>query len=75
MKGLKDVKNKKNAKKLYSVKNVVEKYMSSVEEVINIEKLNAIFEISVKKGFLSNILGEIVRQSKVEFNYDEVENS
>ena len=66
---------KKNAKKLYSVKNVVEKYMSSVEEVINIEKLNAIFEISVKKGFLSNILGEIVRQSKVEFNYDEVENS
>jgi hypothetical protein len=63
----------KNAQQLYSVKDIVKKYMSSIEEVINIPKLTKIFDESVKKGNLGEILDEIIRQSKVEFNYQELE--
>lgn len=47
--------------------------MESIEEVINIPKLIEIFDKSVKKGNLEEILDEIIRQSKVEFNYQEIE--
>ncbi len=66
---------KKNAEKLYSVKNVVDRYMASIEEVINLSKLNSIFESEFKKGCLNEILDEIVRQCKVEFNYDDAGNN
>ncbi|MEO8398545.1 MAG: restriction endonuclease [Ignavibacteriaceae bacterium] len=63
----------KNAEQLYSVKDIVKKYMSSIEEVINIPKLIKIYDEIVKKGNLNEILYEIIRQSKVEFNYQEIE--
>lgn len=65
-----------NAEKAYSIKNVVETYMKCIEEVINIPLLIDYFKQCVKQGFLSNILEEIIRQSKVEFNLvsDEIEN-
>lgn len=64
---------RKNAEQLYSVKDIVNKYMASIEEVINIPKLIEIFDQSVNKGNLDEILDEIIRQSKVEFNYQEIE--
>jgi hypothetical protein len=64
---------RKNAEQLYSVKDIVDKYMSSIEEVINISKLKNIFDKCVKKGRLTEILEEIIRQSKVEFNYEDYE--
>ncbi len=64
---------RRNAEKLYSVKDIANKYMSSIEEVINIPKLIEIFDQSVKKGNLGEILNEIIHQSKVEFNYQEIE--
>lgn len=64
---------RKNAEQLYSVKDIVNKYMDSIEEVINIPKLIEIFDQSIKKGNLGEILDEIIRQSKVEFNYQEIE--
>lgn len=66
---------KSNAEQLYSVKEIVNKYMDSIEEVINIPKLINIFDDAVKKKYLSEILDEIIRQSKVEFNYQEIEST
>jgi hypothetical protein len=47
--------------------------MACIEEVINIPILVSRFEETVKQGYLSAILDEIVLQSKVEFNYEEDE--
>lgn len=55
----------------YSVTRVVDRYMSCVEEVINIPSLLALFDAVVKAGKLKEVLDEIVRQSRVEFNYEE----
>lgn len=62
---------KANANKTYSIKAVVEKYMSCIEEVINIPELNDRFSKAANQGYLNHILDEIVLQSKVEFNYQE----
>ncbi len=62
---------KKNASKTYSITAIVEKYMSCVEEVINIPTLISRFKETVKQDYLSNVLDEIILQSKVEFNYED----
>jgi len=62
---------KQGAERQYSIKAIVEKYMACVEEVINIPILKERFRSGVIQGYLSNIMDEIVLQSKVEFNYDE----
>jgi hypothetical protein len=64
---------KENASKTYSITAIVEKYMSCVEEVINIQTLVLRFKETVKQGYLSKVLDEIILQSKVEFNYEEEE--
>jgi len=61
-----------NAGKTYSIKAIVDKYMDCIEEVINITTLNDRFNDSVKQGYLNSILDEIVTQSKVEFNYEDI---
>ena len=62
---------KENASKTYSITAIVEKYMSCVEEVINIHTLDFRFKETVKQGYLSKVLDEIILQSKVEFNYED----
>lgn len=67
---------KENASKIYLVTAIIDKYMSCIEEVINIPTLNQRFADSVKLGYLKSILNEIINQSRVEFNYtdtDEIE--
>jgi hypothetical protein len=64
---------KSNANKIYSVKAIVDQYMQCIEEVINIPTLNKRFEETVKSGYLSNILDEIINQSKTEFNQGNIE--
>jgi len=59
------------AAKLYSVTAIVDKYMSCIEEIINLPLLIERFKQTVSDGRLKDVLGEIVRQSKVEFSYDE----
>ena len=66
---------KAKANKIYLVTAIVEKYMTCIEEVINIPILKERFSHSIKLGYLNNILNEIVTQSKVEFNYSETEES
>lgn len=63
-----------NANKTYSIKTVVEKYMSCIEEVINISELKGRLSEAVKQGYLNQILEEIIIQSKVEFNFMEENN-
>lgn len=56
----------------YPVKAIIVKYMQSIEEIINIPILLARFEEVIAQGYLTQILGEIINQSKVEFNYKEI---
>jgi hypothetical protein len=59
------------ARKQFAVQKVVQSYMACIEEIINIPILQERFAAAVRQGYLSAILDEIVRQSKVEFNYSE----
>jgi hypothetical protein len=62
-----------DALKTYAVKAVVSKYMSCIEEIINIPSLSYRFNEAVKQGYLNKILDEVVIQSKVEFNYEDID--
>ena len=62
-----------NAEKQYSIKAVVDKYISCIEEIINIQELTIRFNKALELGYLNDILSEIITQSKVEFNYEEYE--
>jgi hypothetical protein len=59
------------AKDLYAVDKIVKSYMSCIEEIINVPQLRECFQASAKNQYLPAILDEIVKQSKVEFNYSE----
>ncbi|MGH7991168.1 MAG: restriction endonuclease, partial [Limisphaerales bacterium] len=62
------------ARKQFAIQKVVKSYMDCIEEIINIPVLQERFAVAVRQGYLSAILDEIVKQSKVEFNYsDETE--
>lgn len=61
---------KEGAKQQYSVEAIVNKYVSCIEEIINIDKLKNSLESVEHKGNIPDVLNEIIKQSKVEFNYD-----
>lgn len=58
-----------DASKMYFIDSIVKKYMTCIEEIINIPVLIERFKEVEKRGKLSNVLEEIIMQSKVEFNY------
>lgn len=60
-----------NALRIYSIRSVVNKYMESIEEVVNIPKLHKFFREVIKEGHAKNVLNEIILQSKTEFSYQE----
>jgi len=61
-----------HAKEIYPVKEIVKKFMSCIEEIINNKILKERLDVSINNGYLKNILNEILVQSKVEFNYEEM---
>lgn len=61
----------KDASKTYVVKDVVRKYMECIEEIINIPALLQYFQKIENAGLISNVLNEIILQSRVEFNYED----
>ncbi|MEP6486767.1 restriction endonuclease [Microcoleus vaginatus] len=63
------------ARKLYSINAIVSQYMECIEEIINVPILIERFEQAVAKGYLSTILSEIIKQSRLEFNYEDEEES
>ena len=62
---------KKGAETQYAIKSIIEKYMQCIEEIINLPKLRDCFQSIIFTGLLHEVLGEIIHQSKVEFNYDD----
>ncbi len=62
---------KANALKSYGIDAIVTEYMNCIEEIINITILRERFHEVKKRGKLNEMLGEIVKQSKIEFNYSE----
>lgn len=64
---------RKGAERQYGITSIVERYMGSIEEIINVEILQSRFQQAKQQGYLRELLDEIITQSKVEFNYqDEV---
>ncbi len=61
------------AQRLYSINTIVERYMACIEEIINIPVLTDCFQKAQAQGYLRQILDEVIIQSKVEFNYENVE--
>jgi hypothetical protein len=64
---------RENAVKSYSIEAIVEKYLSCIEELINIPILVERFRKTVEQGYLNQTLNEIIKQCKVEFNYEDLE--
>jgi hypothetical protein len=62
---------REQAGRQYAVNSVVQKYMDCIEEIINVPLLLERFQEASENGFLGEILEEIIRQSKVEFNYED----
>lgn len=54
----------------YSVNAIVERYMQSIEEVINIPILMERLQAVIDQHNLNEVIEEIVRHSKVEFNLE-----
>lgn len=62
---------RKNAVATYKVEKVVDKFMSCIEEIINIPILLDNLSKVIGRGGITDILDEIMQQSKVEFNYND----
>jgi len=63
----------RQAEKQYSIKAIVSRYMKCIEEIINIPILLDRFKETIEKGYLDKVLAEIIKQSKVEFSYEDEE--
>jgi hypothetical protein len=61
------------ANRQYGIKKIVEEYMGAIEEIINISRLEELLRDVATQGHISNLLGEIIKQSRVEFNYADEE--
>ncbi|MBF0526044.1 MAG: hypothetical protein HQK56_13215 [Deltaproteobacteria bacterium] len=57
------------AKKQYAVAAIVRQYLNCIEEIINIPALEERFRETVKNNRIREVLEEIIKQSKVEFNH------
>ena len=59
------------AKEQYGVHEIVQRYMTAIEDIFNIPKLIGIFNVLADQGRVSEVLDEIIRWSKVEFNIED----
>lgn len=62
---------RRQARSLYAVDAIVQRYFESVEEIVNIPRLSAILADVIASGRLVIVTDEIVVQSRVEFNMDQ----
>jgi hypothetical protein len=61
---------REQAASAYGVDAIVDRYMSCIEEIINVPDLLKHFDSLIRGGKLDDVMAEVVRQSIVEFNYD-----
>lgn len=59
------------AKRQYSIRAIVSRYMECIEEIVNIPTLIKRFREVIEQNLLREVLNEIIKQSKVEFNYED----
>lgn len=64
---------RKNAEEIFEVARIVDQYMKAVEDVVTIPDLVEFLHKSAADGSYNELLGEIVLQSRVEFNLDDDE--
>lgn len=57
------------ARAKYKIKAVVDSYIDAIEEIINIPKLLQCLRQVIDSGRVTDVMNEILQQSKVEFNY------
>ena len=57
------------AEELYPVKAIVNKYMASIEEIINIPQLSTMIKRLSDAGQLASVVDEILLHSRIEFNF------
>ena len=71
--GVDDLREKlrRGAEKQYAVKAIVDRYMSCIEEIINLAVLQERLKEATAQGYLRSILEEIIVQSRVEFGYED----
>ena len=55
----------------YPVRRIIERYMESIEEIINIPILSERLDDVLEQNGLDEVMDEIIRHSKVEFNFSE----
>jgi len=53
----------------YGIEKIVNRYMESIEDVVNIPQLITYLNEVDRMGYLNDVLNEILIQSKIEFNY------
>lgn len=61
---------REQARRVYKVTRIVDRYMDCIEEIITIPILLTRFDEVVESDKLGTVIREIVLQSKVEFNYE-----
>ncbi len=59
-----------NARIRYRIHTVVQSYMDAIEEIINIPMLIENLQSVIESGRITDVMQEIILQSKVEFNYN-----
>lgn len=59
---------RENAIQQYGIEAIVERYMKSIDEIINIPKLILYLNEIYTHGYLNQVIDEIVIQAKIEFN-------
>ena len=59
------------AKEQYGVREIVQRYMTAIEDIFNIPELIGIFNVLADQGRITEVLDEIIRWSKVEFNIED----
>lgn len=65
---------KKQATAKYHIKAIVQRYLESIEEVINIPELMHRFDAVLTQGKAPDVIEEIVIQSRIEFHLETEEN-
>ncbi len=61
---------KQEASEKYSDINVLNQYISCFEEIITIPTLKEMLESNISKGYLPNMIDELITQCKVEYNIE-----
>ena len=59
------------AKEQYGVHEIVQRYMAAIEDIFNTPRLIAILDSLARQGRVTEVLDEIIRWSKVEFNIED----